>query len=151
MNTASRYAVTLPGVPGGHAPPEVIIVHASGETTRDGRPVFADSAGTLRVEITGEAARPLATPRAPAGIPACTPSPCPDHRRTRKRAGPSRAAACQGSRPEDPGQHPPGGLDGPGPAGSGAAVPAWPGARWVPAEPGYSYAYPRNPADQEET
>ncbi|MFB7676517.1 DUF6296 family protein [Kitasatospora purpeofusca] len=62
MNTLSRYAVTLPGQPGRHGPPEVIIVHATGETTADGRPVFADAAGTFRVEITDGIARPLAVP-----------------------------------------------------------------------------------------
>ncbi|MEU6973950.1 DUF6296 family protein [Kitasatospora aureofaciens] len=65
MNTSSRYAITLPGVPGGHAPPEVVIVHATGETTRDGQLVFADATGTFRVEIADGIARPLVTPAGP--------------------------------------------------------------------------------------
>ncbi|MFD4658805.1 DUF6296 family protein [Kitasatospora sp. NPDC058444] len=48
-------------VSGCQAPPEVIVVHATGETTRDGQPVFADAAGTFRVEIVADIARPLAT------------------------------------------------------------------------------------------
>ncbi|MGW4895690.1 DUF6296 family protein [Kitasatospora sp. NPDC004240] len=60
-----RYAVTLPGTPGAHAPPEVVIVHATGETTADGQPVFEDADGTFRVEITQGVARPLAAPPGP--------------------------------------------------------------------------------------
>ncbi|WP_326846641.1 DUF6296 family protein [Streptomyces kaniharaensis] len=61
-DTPSRYAVTLPGVPGRHSPLEVVVVHATDEVTADGTPVYADKAGTLRVEIIGETARPLAEP-----------------------------------------------------------------------------------------
>ncbi|AUG76868.1 hypothetical protein CFP65_2005 [Kitasatospora sp. MMS16-BH015] len=64
MSNPSRYAVTLPGVPGTHAPPEVVIVHATGEMTANG-PVYADPPGTFRVEIAGETARPLAEPSGP--------------------------------------------------------------------------------------
>ncbi|MFF4818911.1 DUF6296 family protein [Kitasatospora sp. NPDC001309] len=70
MNAPSRYAVTLPGVPGRHGPPEVVLVHATGETTADGALVYADAAGTFRVEIIGEVARPLAEPTGP-GQHAC--------------------------------------------------------------------------------
>ncbi|MFD4661536.1 SRPBCC family protein [Kitasatospora sp. NPDC058444] len=38
-----------------------------------------------------------------------------------------------------------------GHAGSGTSDPAWPRARRVPAEPGYAFAHPRNPSDQEKT
>lgn len=62
MDTPSRYAVTLPGTPGTHGPTEVVIVHATGEHTADGAPVYADTAGTFRVEITAGIARPLAEP-----------------------------------------------------------------------------------------
>ncbi|MFE5586107.1 DUF6296 family protein [Kitasatospora sp. NPDC056531] len=59
MDTPQRYAVTLPGTPGGHAPPEVVIVHATGERSADGAPVYADAAGTFRVEIRAGVALPL--------------------------------------------------------------------------------------------
>ncbi|MEV5012530.1 DUF6296 family protein [Streptomyces sp. NPDC055692] len=65
MDVPSRYAVTLPGTPGTHAPPEVIVVHFTGESTAGGDPVYTDAAGTFRVEITGEVARPLAEPVGP--------------------------------------------------------------------------------------
>ncbi|MFD0278948.1 DUF6296 family protein [Kitasatospora sp. NPDC127111] len=65
MDTPRRYAVTLPGAPGGHAPPEVVVVHATGETSADGVPVYADAEGTFRVEISGEVARPLAVASGP--------------------------------------------------------------------------------------
>ncbi|MFI6847731.1 DUF6296 family protein [Kitasatospora sp. NPDC050467] len=53
----TRYAVTLPGPPGAHRPPDVVVVRPNGETTTDGNPVSADVAGTLRAEILGEVAR----------------------------------------------------------------------------------------------
>ncbi|MFD9125108.1 DUF6296 family protein [Kitasatospora sp. NPDC059571] len=62
MDTPSRYAVTLPGVPGRHGPIEVVVVRATDEVTADGAPVYADEAGTFRVGIIGETARPLAEP-----------------------------------------------------------------------------------------
>ncbi|MEV8100313.1 DUF6296 family protein [Kitasatospora sp. NPDC085879] len=61
----SRYAVTLPGAPGSHRPPTVVIVHATGELTPGGAPVYADATGALRVEIDGGAARPLTTSTVP--------------------------------------------------------------------------------------
>ncbi|WP_037782665.1 DUF6296 family protein [Kitasatospora purpeofusca] len=64
MSNPSRYAVTLPGAPGSHAPPEVVIVHATGETTAGGA-VYADRSGAFRVEIAGETARPLGEPPGP--------------------------------------------------------------------------------------
>jgi hypothetical protein len=62
MDPLPRYAITLPGPPGTHRPPEVVVVHPTGETTADGSTVYADASGTFRVEITGEAARPLCPP-----------------------------------------------------------------------------------------
>ncbi|MER6300689.1 DUF6296 family protein [Kitasatospora sp. NPDC001539] len=69
-DTPSRYAVTLPGVPGRHNPLEVVVVHATDEVTADGTTVYADKAGTFRVEINGETARPLAEPTGQ-GRPTC--------------------------------------------------------------------------------
>ncbi|MEV8099496.1 DUF6296 family protein [Kitasatospora sp. NPDC085879] len=60
-----RVAVTLPGTPGRHAPPEVVIVHATGERAADGTPVYADSRGTFRVAIVGTTARLLSEPGPP--------------------------------------------------------------------------------------
>ncbi|MFF3006765.1 DUF6296 family protein [Kitasatospora sp. NPDC057940] len=59
MNITERYAVTLPGPPGAHRPPEVVVVHATGELTADGIPIYADDAGTFQVEIQGEVAKLL--------------------------------------------------------------------------------------------
>ncbi|MGW2250227.1 DUF6296 family protein [Kitasatospora sp. NPDC001660] len=59
MGLPQRYAVTLPGTPGGHAPPEVVVVHATGETTADGVPVYADADSVFLVEIQDDVARPL--------------------------------------------------------------------------------------------
>ncbi|MFB8243336.1 DUF6296 family protein [Kitasatospora purpeofusca] len=59
MDGSRRYAVTLPGPPGRHGPPEVVIVHPTGELTAAGVPVYADEVGTFRVAIEGEAALPL--------------------------------------------------------------------------------------------
>ncbi|MEU8517656.1 DUF6296 family protein [Kitasatospora sp. NPDC048722] len=65
MDRPSRYAVTMPGPPGRHGPPEVVIVRSTGEVTADGAPVYQDEAGTFRVAITGEVARPLFTATGP--------------------------------------------------------------------------------------
>ncbi|MEU8926278.1 DUF6296 family protein [Kitasatospora sp. NPDC048545] len=59
MDESPRCAITIPGRPGSHGLPEVILVQATAQVTADGRPVYADAAGTLRVEIVGEVARPL--------------------------------------------------------------------------------------------
>ncbi|MFB7908352.1 DUF6296 family protein [Kitasatospora sp. NPDC056076] len=64
MDTPRRYAVTFPGPPGGHGPPQVVIVYPTGDLTPAGA-VYADEAGTLRVVIEGGAARPLAAPPGP--------------------------------------------------------------------------------------
>ncbi|MER6398598.1 DUF6296 family protein [Kitasatospora sp. NPDC001603] len=61
MDTPWRYAITLPGTPGCHAPARVIVVHATGET-RNGEAVYADSAGTFRVTIAHGVAEPLDVP-----------------------------------------------------------------------------------------
>ncbi|WP_030398341.1 DUF6296 family protein [Kitasatospora purpeofusca] len=65
MDTPWCYAITLPGPPGCHAPPQVIVVHATGETTRNGETVYADAAGTLRVTITRGVAEPIDAPAGP--------------------------------------------------------------------------------------
>ncbi|PYC87606.1 hypothetical protein C7C46_03525 [Streptomyces tateyamensis] len=55
----ARYAITLPGPTGAHGPPEVVLVHATGETTEEGLPVYAEEGGRLRVEIRGGVAQPV--------------------------------------------------------------------------------------------
>ncbi|MFF2548827.1 DUF6296 family protein [Kitasatospora sp. NPDC058063] len=41
MDRPQRYAVTLPGPPGRHGPPEVVVVHLTGAYTAAGEPVYA--------------------------------------------------------------------------------------------------------------
>ncbi|MFI9363181.1 DUF6296 family protein [Kitasatospora sp. NPDC053057] len=64
-----RYAVTMPGSIGGHAPPAVIVVHATGILGPGGGPVWENTDGDFRVEITGEVATvltaPIGSPRHP--------------------------------------------------------------------------------------
>lgn len=57
MLAPSRYAVTVPCPPGGHAPPEVIVVHITTETGPEGDPVYADDAGRYRFTIHGQVAQ----------------------------------------------------------------------------------------------
>ncbi|MFE0463742.1 DUF6296 family protein [Kitasatospora sp. NPDC058965] len=59
VDQPARYAITLPGPTGSHGPPEVVLVHATGETTGEGLPVYADEAGQLRVEIHDGVAQPV--------------------------------------------------------------------------------------------
>ncbi|MER7755208.1 DUF6296 family protein [Kitasatospora sp. NPDC097643] len=59
MDRPQRYAVTLPGPPGRHGPPEIVVVHLTGAHTAAGEPVYADETGAFRVAIEGEVARPL--------------------------------------------------------------------------------------------
>ncbi|MFB7616891.1 DUF6296 family protein [Kitasatospora sp. NPDC056181] len=61
MDRPPRYAVTMPGPPGRHGPPEVVVVHATGGVTADGTPVYQDEAGAFQVAIAGDVARPLST------------------------------------------------------------------------------------------
>ncbi|MFG3223797.1 DUF6296 family protein [Kitasatospora sp. NPDC048194] len=61
-----RYAVTLPGPICGHAPPSVVVVHATEAVGPGGTLVWENTDGDLRVEISGEVATVLA---APAGTP----------------------------------------------------------------------------------
>lgn len=56
MLATSRYAVTVPAAPGGHAPPEVLIVHLTAEAGPRGEPVYADASGRYRFTITGQTA-----------------------------------------------------------------------------------------------
>ncbi|MFI5533990.1 DUF6296 family protein [Kitasatospora sp. NPDC051853] len=65
MDAPTRYVITLPGLTGSHRPQEAVIVHATGETSEWGRPVFA--AGALRVDIAGGIAHVLATGAGPTG------------------------------------------------------------------------------------
>ncbi|MFJ2864234.1 DUF6296 family protein [Kitasatospora sp. NPDC087314] len=65
-----RYAVTLPGPIGGHAPPAVVVVHATDAVGPGGTLVWENADGDLRVEIFGEVATVLT---APAGV---LPHPC---------------------------------------------------------------------------
>lgn len=46
-----RYAITLPGPTGGHAPPRLVLVQATGEMSADGEPVSPGAHGALRVGI----------------------------------------------------------------------------------------------------
>ncbi|MFI9785054.1 DUF6296 family protein [Kitasatospora sp. NPDC051984] len=62
MDPTRRYAVTLPGAVGCHAPPTVVIVHLTGAVAPDGRPVWESAAGDLRVEIDGDVAIVLPAP-----------------------------------------------------------------------------------------
>ncbi|MER7771163.1 DUF6296 family protein [Kitasatospora sp. NPDC096140] len=55
-----RYAVTLPGPIGGHAPPAVVVVHETQTVGPDGGLVWESTDGGLRVEISGEVATVLA-------------------------------------------------------------------------------------------
>ncbi|MFD9692519.1 DUF6296 family protein [Kitasatospora sp. NPDC059146] len=65
MDIAERYAVTLPGPPGAHRPPEVVVVHATGELSAAGAPIYADDTGTFRVEVQAGVAKPLAAAPGP--------------------------------------------------------------------------------------
>ncbi|MGE7439729.1 DUF6296 family protein [Kitasatospora sp. NPDC001175] len=61
MTAVRRYGITLPGAPGSHGPPTVIVVYLTSDLTADGRPVYADDSGAFRVQITDEdVAQPLA-------------------------------------------------------------------------------------------
>ncbi|MDH6580478.1 DUF6296 family protein [Kitasatospora sp. MAP5-34] len=61
MTTIERYAVTLPGTPGTHAPPRVVEVKATGRLEADGRMVYADDSGDFLVHVTDDGvAEPLA-------------------------------------------------------------------------------------------
>ncbi|MFJ8623827.1 DUF6296 family protein [Kitasatospora sp. NPDC093550] len=59
-----RYAVTLPGPIGGHAPPDVVVVHQTQSVGPDGGFVWESADGGLRVEISGGVATVLASPGA---------------------------------------------------------------------------------------
>ena len=60
MTTIERYAVTLPGTPGTHAPPRVVTVTLTERVGLDGRAVYADDSGEFLVQISAEGiAEPL--------------------------------------------------------------------------------------------
>ncbi|MFF2073637.1 DUF6296 family protein [Kitasatospora sp. NPDC058162] len=79
-----RYAVTLPGSIGGHAPPAVVVVHATEVLGPGGGPVWTNLEGDLQVEITGEVATVLAAPAGTGPHPCLHAVPLPD-RTTRRR------------------------------------------------------------------
>ncbi|MGW2367552.1 DUF6296 family protein [Streptomyces sp. NPDC001667] len=62
-----RYALTLPGPPGGHAPPTVVVVSLTETHGPNGGRVWADPTGEWRVQIISEAATVLAAPAGYAG------------------------------------------------------------------------------------
>ncbi|WP_180290731.1 DUF6296 family protein [Streptomyces sp. TLI_171] len=68
VNTADhrppeRCIVTLPVPVGAHCAPQTVTVHRTGRTGPGGGAVYTDADGTLDVEVTGPAARPLSTAR----------------------------------------------------------------------------------------
>ncbi|GAA3053228.1 hypothetical protein GCM10020229_76070 [Kitasatospora albolonga] len=75
MDVPTRYVITLPGRPGSHRPQEAVIVHATGEMSEWGRPVFA--AGALRVDIADGIAHVLATATGPNGHTCLPATPLP--------------------------------------------------------------------------
>ncbi|WP_035796804.1 DUF6296 family protein [Kitasatospora mediocidica] len=61
MTVIERYAITLPGTPGAHAPPRVVTVLLSDRVGVDGRPVYVDETGEFLVQIGADGvAEPLA-------------------------------------------------------------------------------------------
>ncbi|MEV7184451.1 DUF6296 family protein [Kitasatospora sp. NPDC093102] len=72
-----RYAVTLPGQIGGHAPPSVVVVHETQTVGPDGGLVWESSDGGLRVEITGGVATVLSAPGTCSRHPCLTAVPLP--------------------------------------------------------------------------
>ncbi|MEU9132764.1 DUF6296 family protein [Kitasatospora sp. NPDC048540] len=62
MSQGKRYALTFPGAPGTHAPQDVVVVEATGDTGPGGHPVYADASGIVRAEISDrDEVRMLAT------------------------------------------------------------------------------------------
>ncbi|WP_030230981.1 DUF6296 family protein [Streptomyces sp. NRRL S-350] len=57
-----RYAVTLPGPVGGHAPPSVVVVRETQAVGPGGGVVWESADGGLRVEITGNVATVISAP-----------------------------------------------------------------------------------------
>ncbi|MET8542441.1 DUF6296 family protein [Kitasatospora sp. NPDC004799] len=72
-----RYAVTLPGPIGGHAPPSVVVVHETQSTGPDGGVVWESADGGLRVEIAAGVATVLSAPGAGSRHPCLTAVPLP--------------------------------------------------------------------------
>ncbi|MFE3876706.1 DUF6296 family protein [Kitasatospora sp. NPDC059146] len=73
-----RYAVTLPGSIGGHAPPPVVVVRVTEAVGPGGGPVWTNRAGDLRVEIIGEVATVLSAPDGAGRHPCLHAVPLPD-------------------------------------------------------------------------
>ncbi|MET9397107.1 DUF6296 family protein [Kitasatospora sp. NPDC002965] len=62
MNTCPRYAIALPGTPGGHAAPRTVIVHRTDRLGPAHEPVYEDTTGRYRFQITGTVAEVLTLP-----------------------------------------------------------------------------------------
>ncbi|MEV0533545.1 DUF6296 family protein [Kitasatospora sp. NPDC050463] len=62
MNTVTRYAVALPGIPGGHAAPRTVIVHRTDRLGPASEPVYEDATGRFRFQIGGTVAEVLELP-----------------------------------------------------------------------------------------
>lgn len=62
MAMTRRYAVTLPGPIGTHAPPTVILVHLADDLAPGDEPIWTDASGKFRIRIEGEVAKVLAAP-----------------------------------------------------------------------------------------
>ncbi|MGW7442002.1 DUF6296 family protein [Kitasatospora sp. NPDC054795] len=68
MAPIRRYGITLPGTPGRHGPPTVLVVHLTGDLTAEGLPVYADESGAFRVQIGDDhVAQPLPGADCPGG------------------------------------------------------------------------------------
>ncbi|WP_331741579.1 DUF6296 family protein [Kitasatospora sp. NBC_00085] len=68
MEHIERYAVTIPGAPGAHAEPRVVVVSLTHTTGPDGQPVYTDDTGTFLVYVNGGVAEPLADPPGPTSM-----------------------------------------------------------------------------------
>ncbi|MGV9269156.1 DUF6296 family protein [Kitasatospora sp. NPDC003701] len=62
MNTVRRYAVALPGTPGGQAAPRTVIVHRTDSLGPASEPVYEDATGHFRFQISGAVAEVLELP-----------------------------------------------------------------------------------------
>ncbi|MGW6915623.1 DUF6296 family protein [Kitasatospora sp. NPDC054939] len=84
MTAPARYVVLLPRGPGGSVPPEVVVVHRTGERTADGAPTArttpARSGWRSRREQPGHTGQPPAD--TPVGTPSYGPDPAACHRPT---------------------------------------------------------------------
>ncbi|MFB6894046.1 DUF6296 family protein [Kitasatospora sp. NPDC056327] len=63
MKPVQRYAVALPGAPGGHARVRTVIVHRTDRIGPASEPVFEDATGRFRFEVGGGVAHVLELPQ----------------------------------------------------------------------------------------